>query len=206
MYRSNTARVIPLIILVVVVGALIFGLITVGRYIFGGGSNTDEQSVVDQARDQLLTVDTERSMRMTIRGPIVGDEAFRTFEVRISPIQRQYIVYDGYREAVSSQRTFDNNSRAYEQFVYALDKAALTRPGKFTEEEASDIRGICAVGRVSEFELYDGETQLQRWWTSSCKGSPGTLGASVSQVTDLFSAQLPDVELDFRSNFNRLQL
>lgn len=202
MYKSNSARVVPLIIFIVVSVALILGLIAVGRYIFGGASRQDDE-VVNQARDELLTVNVDRSARMTIRGPIVADENFRTYEVVVSPTERLYSVYDGYRDDLDTRNRFDNNTRAYEQFVYALDKAALTKPGKYTESEASDLRGVCATGRVYEFALYDGDQQIQRYWTSTCGGSPGTLGASVQQLTNLFSAQITGVKLEYNSGFNR---
>lgn len=205
MYRSNSARIVPIIIFVVVSLALILGLVAVGRYIFGGGSATTDDTVV-QARDELLTVNVDRSVHMTIRGPIVADENFRTYQVVVSPAEREYTVYSGYRDEVVSRDTFGNNTRAYEQFVYALDKAAMTKPGKYTESEASDIRGICATGRVYEFELYDGDNQIQRYWTSTCGGSPGTLGASVQQITNLFSAQITGVKLEYASSFNQPSL
>lgn len=202
MYKSNSARVVPLIIFIVVSIALILGLIAVGRYIFGGATRSDDESI-SQARDELLTVNVDRSARMTIRGPIVADENFRTYEVIVSPTERLYSVYNGYRDDLDSRERLSNNTRAYEQFVYALDKAALTKPGKYTESEASDLRGICATGRVYEFALYDEEEQIQRYWTSTCSGSPGTLGASVQQVTNLFSAQLTGIKLEYASGFNR---
>lgn len=205
MYRSNSARIVPIIIFVVVAAALIFGLVTVGRYIFGGTRNDTDQVMVDQSRDELITVDTERTVRMIVRGPIVADEEFRTYEISISPNQRVVTLYNGYREAVEERERYSNNTPAYEEFVYALDKAAFTTPGALTESEASDVRGICATGRVFEYELFDDDARLQRYWTSTCKGSPGTLGADTAQITNLFVAQVPeDTEIDFSASFRRL--
>lgn len=205
MYRSNSARVVPLIIFAVVAAALIFGLVTVGRYIFGGTRNDAEQSVIDQSRDELLTVDTGRMVRMTVRGPIVAEEEFRTYEIAVSPNDRVVSVYTGYREAVQERERLVNNTPAYEEFVYALDKAAFTKPGRYSDSEASDVRGICATGRVFEYELFDDDVRLQRYWTSTCKGSPGTLGADTAQVTNLFIAQIPDdIDFDFDASFRRL--
>lgn len=206
MYRSSSTRIVPIIIFVVVAAALIIGLVSVGRYLFGGGGTDEQQITVEQAREQLLTVEVNRSVRMLVRGPIVADESFRTFEITVTPTERRYVEYTGYRESVDSQKDFSNNNRAYEQFVFALDKAAFTSPGRFTEAEASDVRGICATGRVYEFELLSASQQLQRYWTSTCKGSPGTLGASLTQIVDLFSAQIPDTKLEFRSSAPRLSL
>lgn len=206
MYRSNSARVVPIIIFAVVAIALIFGLVTVGRYIFGSGRDDVEQSVIDQSRDELLTIDTDRLIRMTVRGPIVADEEFRTYEIALSPNERTVTLFKGYRESVEERQRFANNTPAYEEFVYALDKANFTQPGAYTESEASDVRGICATGRVFEYELFNDDVRLQRYWTSTCKGSPGTLGADIEQVTNLFVVQVPEENgIEFDASFRRLR-
>ena len=84
-----------------------------------------------------------------------------------------------------------NNVRAYEEFVHALDKANLALGEQF-DEDKDDTRGICATGRVYEYEIYDEDTLVKRLWTSTCKGSPGSLRASAEQLTNLFTAQIPD--------------
>lgn len=203
MYRSNSARVVPIVILAVVTIALILGLVTVGRYIFGGSTKTTTDDT-EQTRDQLLTVSVDRAMVMTIRGPIVGDENFLTEEVNVSSSSRTHTLYNGYKDRVQDQTALSNNTAAYEQFIYALDKADITAPGKYTASEASDLRGICATGRVYEFSLYDGSARLQWYWTSTCKGSPGTLGASVDQITNLFTEQMPGVEMKYANTPNQL--
>ncbi len=207
MYRNNSARAVPIIIFVIVAAALIFGLVMVGRYIFGGSSSGADSATISQAREQLLEVTADRSIQMTIRGPIVANEDFKTYDVTISPNERSYTAYTGYKDTVVSDDTLGNNTPAYEQFVYALDKAAFTKTGSYTESEASDLRGICATGRVYEFTLYNDTEALQHYWTSTCKGSPGTLGANLQQVLSLFFAQVPDADLGFvSSSTNQLSL
>lgn len=195
-------RIFPIIIIVVIVAAVIAGLVTVGGYIFGGNGEDAEQqkSHAEIARDELLKVDVDRSVRMTIRGPIVGNESFRSWQVTVSPTQREYIVYKGYLEDVQTRKAFSNNTAAYDEFVHALDKAALTKAGKYTEEEANDLRGICATGRIYQYEILSSGSVVNSFWTSTCKGSPGTFGASVEQVTNLFSGQIPE-RLEFNTQF-----
>ncbi len=208
MYRSSSSRVIPLIIFGVVLIALIIGLISAGRFLFGGNSKKTEEtkSIVQSARDELLKITTERSVRMTIRGPIVADENFTSYQVSVSPTARVYTVFDGYLDVVRENKSYENNNKAYEEFVYALDKAAITKPGKYNEEQASDLRGVCATGRLYEFEFLDGGSVKKHYWTSTCKGSPGTFGASVTQVTNLFAKQVPEVRLEFLDSSNQLSL
>lgn len=201
MYRSSSTRIFPIILIIIVVVALIAGIVTVGRYLFGGNGDVDQQkSRAETAREALLKADVDHSVRMTIRGPIVSDESFRSYQVTISPAQREYVVYKGYLEDVQSRKSYSNNNAAYEEFVYALDKAALTSSGKYTDEQP-DLRGICATGRVYLYEILSEGSVSESYWTSTCKGSPGTFGASVQQVTDLFTKQIP-TKVEYSSQFS----
>ena len=193
MYKSNTLRIFPLILIVVVIIALIAGMITVGKYLF-----TDKQEPVDEAtvtaQDELLTLNVSRSVQMTIRGPIVADEEFKTERIVVSPVSREYKTYSGYLDSVQNSKSYDNNNSAYEEFVYALDKADFTRSDKKSSDEPEDIRGICATGKIYEFEILNANEPVKRYWTSTCKGSSGTFRASVEQVTNLFAGQIPEGE------------
>lgn len=201
MYRSSSTRIFPIILIIVIVVALIAGIVTVGNYIFSGNGDTEEQKTqAEVARDELLKVGVDRSVSMTVRGNIVGDESFRSYQIVISPSEREYIVYKGYLEEVLSRKTYENNIQAYEQFVHALDKAALTTAGKYTTEEAGDLRGVCATGRIYQYDILSSGSVAESYWTSTCKGSPGTFGANVAQVTNLFTAQIPG-NVEFNSQY-----
>ena len=200
MYRSSSSRIVPIILAVVVIVAVIAGLVTAGRYLFGGGGQRDEveQTEVETARDQLLTLGADRGVRVTVRGPIVGDDRFQTQRITITPSSRVYTVYRGYLEDIDDQKSYDNNMQAYEEFVHALDKADMTRPGAVGVGDATDIRGICATGRIYEYEIISANSAVDRRWTSTCGGSPGSFGASVEQVTNLFAAQIPERTFNFQ--------
>jgi hypothetical protein len=81
--------------------------------------------------------------------------------------------------------------KAYDEFVHALEKAALLRGAPFNEND-DDTRGTCAAGRLYEYEIINNNQTVERLWTSTCKGSPGSLNASAEQLTDLFTRQIPD--------------
>lgn len=199
MYRNRSNRIFPIIIILVVLIALVAGLVTVGRYIFSSntGEKSQEETKQDIERKSLTTVDANRSVRMTVRGPIVANQEFRSYRISVSPSQNSYTVYKGYLDSVDSNKSYDNNTQAYEQFVYALDKADMTKPGKSSERQSSDLRGVCATGKIFLYEIVDGANVVHSYWTSTCKGSPGTFGASVNQVTNLFVNQIPDLDNTF---------
>ncbi|HEX6416040.1 MAG TPA: hypothetical protein VFZ62_00780 [Candidatus Saccharimonadales bacterium] len=191
MYKGNSSRVLPIILVLIVVAIVVAALVSIGRVIFGGGEGAVDQSQVDTGKQALLNTATDRSVQMTVRGPIVANEDFRSYRITVDPLNRVMTTYAGYLEQPINNKSLDNNAQAYEQFVYALDKANMINGEAFTGEK-DDTRGICATGRVYEFAvLQNGET-VKRLWTSTCKGSPGSFRASVSQVSNLFLDQVPD--------------
>ena len=191
MYKGNSSRVLPIILVLIVVAIVVAALVSTGAAILGGGEGAVDQSQVDTGNQPLLTTATDRSVQMTVRGPIVANEDFRSYRITVDPLNRVMTTYAGYLEQPINNKSLDNNAQAYEQFVYALDKANMINGEAFTGEK-DDTRGICATGRVYEFAvLQNGET-VKRLWTSTCKGSPGSFRASVSQVSNLFLDQVPD--------------
>lgn len=195
MYKNRSLRIFPLIIIGIVVIALIASIITIGRYIFSGNSSSQEEENQVTAEDELLTLSTTRSVRVTVRGPIVADEDFETYRVEVSPQSRDYYTYSGYLDRVKQKKTYSNNMSAYEEFVNALDKAEMTKAGKNDPTLENDIEGICATGQVYQYDILNAGTPVYTAWTSTCKGSQGTFGASIEQVTNLFVNQIPEEDL-----------
>ena len=190
MYRGNSSRVFPIVIVLIVVAIAIAALVSVGRTIFGGDTQTDS-SKVDAGQKALLNTSVGNSVRMTVRGPIVADEDFRSYRVAVDASGRNLSTYSGYVSQVIDSKQLGNNVKAYEQFVYALDKANFMK-GTAATGEADDTRGICASGRVYEFEVVQGGMVTKRLWTSTCRGSSGSFKGSSDQIEKLFLGQIPD--------------
>lgn len=190
MYKSSSSRVVPIVLILIVVAIAIAVLVSVGRAIFGGNS-TQETARVDLGVESLLNTAVDRSVRMTVRGPLVADENFRSYQIAVDSSSRRLTTYSGYLDKTIDNVQLGNNTRAYEEFVYALARANLMR-GTELDDEKNDRRGICATGRVYEFEVLQGSSVIKRLWTSTCKGSAGSLKADVKQVDKLFHEQIPD--------------
>ena len=172
----------------IVIAIVIAALVSVGRAIFSDDAQTGE---ANPGRDALLDTSLGHSVRMTVRGPLVANEEFHSYQVSVDASNRALTTYQGYLEQSIGSKTYGNNLKAYEQFVYALDKANFMN-GAELEGDKNDTRGICATGLVYEFEVINAGSTVKRLWTSTCKGSPGSLKASVTQVKNLFLAQIPD--------------
>lgn len=187
--KDTFIKILPVIIIILIIAMAIIAIVTVGKMMFKNASKNQTAVPTNVLRQALLTTDADRSVKMTVRGPIVAQENFRSYQIRVSSSSRQLTTYKGYLSEQISQVNLDNNLPAYEQFVNSLDKAALANSTPFTTE---DLNGICATGTVTEFDIMQGDKSTAHLWTSTCKGSKGSLKASVEQVKNLFLAQIPD--------------
>lgn len=196
MYKGNSSRIVPILIVLIVIAIAIAALVAIGRAVFSGNTSQGTEQT-NTSQTALLSAAVNHSVRMTVRGPIVADENFRSYQVTVSPGSRTLSTFSGYLDAVLDTQTLANNTKAYDQFVYALDKAALTAGTPLTGE-ADDTRGVCATGQVYEFDVMVDDKSVQHLWTSTCKGSKGSLRASVPQLQSLFLAQIPESKAALR--------
>jgi hypothetical protein len=130
---------------------------------------------------------------MKVRGPIVADENFRAFQIQINPNTRAFTQYKGYEYTQTANETLDNNIPAYEQFVYALNRAGMMDGVNLTGP-ADDTRGVCATGMLYQFEILQGTNTVKSYWTTTCNSDRGSLRASLNQLTTLFINQIPDAQ------------
>lgn len=190
-YHSRS-RIVPIILIIIIMIIAVAAIVSLARSVFfSGSSNNQVTEQVDMSREALLNTSVDRQVRMTVRGSIVADEEFYSYRIAVTPSSRSLVTYNGYLGQQIDAVQLGNNIPAYEEFVHALDKANLAKGTQF-DEAADDTRGICATGRLYEFEIIYGEEIIKRLWTSTCDGSPGSLDAAVSQLTNLFTAQIPD--------------
>lgn len=200
MYRGSRPRILPIIVVIVIVALVVATLVTAGRMLFSGDSSKDNKKVSSSSLTEkaLLNGSTDRSVRWTVRGPIVSNEKFRSYQITVSPSERTYVIYSGYLDQVTSTKTYDNNADAYEQFTYALDKTGIS---KTRDVPDADLRGVCATqGLAYKFETLSNNDADHTMWSSTCKDSPGTMTADALQVQALFVNQIPD----FHSLFNKI--
>ena len=120
MNRDGFTRFIPVILFVAVVVLIVAAFISISRGIFG-----ESEPVDDPGRTSLTNTGSDRSVRMTVRGPIIAEEEHRSYQISISPDKREFTSYQGYLDRPIDRQQLDNNSQAYEEFVYALDRYGL---------------------------------------------------------------------------------
>lgn len=192
---SKFVKALPIIIIIMIVIFTILVLTTIGGAILKDSKNPTKSELTsqEQARSNLLSNLENRSVRMTVRGPIVAQENFRSYAITISNKQRSMVTHKGYLGDIIETKISDNNPQAYAEFVNALDKAALLK-GKPLPEDKDNTKGVCATGNLYEFDLLVSGESDYHLWTSDCKGSRGSLLANSKQLKALFLNQIPGAE------------
>lgn len=193
--RNNSfARFVPILLVIVITILAVAAVIAIGRALLGGGDTNrqvPQSSLVDPGKESLLSSEVGRAVRLTVRGPIVADEKFRSYQITVTADERTMVTYEGYLDRQLAIKKHGNNARAYEEFVYALDKRKMME-GRPLPEEKNDLRGICATGKVYKFETLMNGEPVKTLWTSDCGGSKGSAVASVDEILDMFQKQIPD--------------
>ena len=192
--RNSISRFIPILLVIIITIVAVAAVIAIGRALFGdGGSPNSPQPNpnIEDAKTALLSTDVDRSVRLTVRGPIVANENFRSYSITITPDSREMITYEGYLDNQIDRKRLDNNTKAYTELVYALDKRKMM-DGKDLTDEQNDLRGICASGKIYKFETIKNNSVVKSLWTSDCSGSKGSAQANVNEILDMFLKQIPD--------------
>lgn len=192
--RNSISRFIPILLVIIITIVAVAAVIAIGRALFGdGGSPNSPQPNpnIEYAKTALLSTDVDRSVRLTVRGPIVANENFRSYSITITPDSREMITYEGYLDNQIDRKRLDNNTKAYMELVYALDKRKMM-DGKDLTDEQNDLRGICASGKIYKFETIKNNSVVKSLWTSDCSGSKGSAQANVNEILDMFLKQIPD--------------
>lgn len=198
MANYKTSRILPTLLVLIVIIVAVAGLVAVARALFFPGANQGAKPQVDIAQQALLTTTDDHSVSMTVRGPIVANENFRSYSMVVSPSKREVKTFTGYLDTVLEQQTLGNNTAAYAEFVNALNLANLPK-GTEVASNQDELLGICATGKLVQFSILKDGQSVQTLWTSTCSGSKGTLRASVEQLSQLFKAQVPNASSFIKS-------
>lgn len=192
MANYKNSRIFPIALVLIIAAVVIASLVSLTRAVFFNNNEpaVDNVSQSDVSRQALLNTEADRAVRMTARGEIVADEQFRSYQISITPVSRTLTTYTGYLDKKLDEVILGNNIPAYEEFVYSLDRANLAKGDELTGDK-NDMRGICATGQVYQFVTLKDDKSVKNLWTSTCRGSKGSLDANVNQLRALFISQVP---------------
>ena len=190
MDNYRTRRFISIAVVVIIIGAALFGLIYLGNLLFFSNGN-NILTKTDTHQSDLLSTSASRAVRVDVRGPIVADENFHSYQIQITPNNRALTIYNGYLSAVADSESLGNNIPSYKQFVNALDQAKLMNSNELTGT-ANNTDGVCATGFLYQFTILNSNKQVKQLWTTSCGNASGSLGRNFNPLLSLFIVQIPD--------------
>lgn len=192
--KEKIIRLAPILLIIAIAILSIILIVNLGKMMLGSsnGQNQEASKVEqDTSTKELLTVDSSRSVKMVVRGPIVANEDARSYSIEVTPTVRSLKVLKGYNGDIINQKDHPNSNVAYDEFVHALNKANMMK-GEPLTGDADDLRGVCASGHIYDFSILKDNENVKHLWTSTCSGSKGSLLANTKQLQDLFASQIPE--------------
>jgi len=170
-------------------------LIVVFILIFRGASHNNQ--TVQQVPKMIGYANSTKVVQLTEEGPVNADQTHDEVRITVSNMETAVEVFQGYNKNLVNSKTYPNNSAAYADFLAALDKAGFTKGD--TSKSLADERGACATGVRYVLTIKDGDTDIQRFWASSCGTKVGSSKSTIDMINRLFIAQVPDYTAETRS-------
>lgn len=165
------------------IGLIVFVFILIMRGFSGGNAKKNIPApLTDYTSTSVL-------MQYTMDGPINADQEHKALRITVGQDQTKIELLQGYTQAVSETKTYENNQDAYGAFLRALDVAGYTKGN--TDSSKKDQRGYCPTGYRYSYDIVDGSNTKQHFWATSC-GGQGTFKGNVNQVRNLFQSQIPN--------------
>lgn len=165
------------------IALIIFVIVLIIRGFTGNDKKADLPTpLIDYAN-------TSVQMQYTVAGPVTADQQRKALRITVGQDQTRIEKLEGYNEAISNQKTYENNLAAYSEFLRALDIAGYTKG--VDDPSLKDERGYCPNGERYSFDIVDGGNVKQHFWSTSC-GKGGNFKGKPAQVITLFQKQIPD--------------
>ncbi len=165
------------------IGLIVLVVILVLRGFSSGDATKNQTALGDYAS-------TDAVVQMTVDGPIVSDQDHRAYRITVGRSQVTVEALKGYQYETIENKFFTSNQEAYNNFLRALDIAGFSKGS--AKLKGTDPRGACAGGDRFIFKILNGASEVQNYWTTTCKG--GNFKGNATQIRQLFIKQIPSID------------
>lgn len=174
-----------LAVLVIAFFAIVTTAVFVGRSDSGPGTSARVTKVTDYENKDSASVS------WTQQGKLVGEDRRRAVRITITRSKRTVELLAGYPERVERSAEFTNSAEAFSAFTRALDTAGFGRERSVLQP---DERGVCPQGNRFIYRLTEGNEEIMRTWSDSCRTSDGPFGGgnTAALIAKLFKEQITD--------------
>lgn len=173
---------IGLVLLVILGGVLIFNI--------PWGGNADDVVQDIRLSDKILDyADTNVKTSILESGPIINEDEHRQIGIVVGRDSVVLTVYRGYNGDVIKRRQYPNTEASYRSFLAAL------RAESFTDTQTSlntNYLGACPRSSRYYFEMASSTENVYESWATDCSSKIGTFDGNLSDVRNLFQAQVPN--------------
>lgn len=135
---------------------------------------------------------TDAEVRLTIDGPINASADHQQVQITVGKAIVTFDQFQGYDETVVNQQQFANSENAYSSFLYALQLNGFTEGN--SSAALSNEQGHCAIGDRYIFQLIQGNSNLERYWATSCTNVVKSFDGDLPLMLTLFEAQVPNYQ------------
>jgi len=166
------------------IGLVVLVVVLVIRGISGGGETKNQTPLSDYAS-------TDAVMQLVVDGPIIADQDHRAFRITVGNSQVTVEALKGYQFETIESKAFTNNQESYTNFLRAIDAAGFSRGNE--KSPNTNPKGTCPSGSRVNLKIWNGATEVQNYWTTSC-GGQGNFKGNLQQVRSLFVKQVPKTD------------
>lgn len=180
--------------LVLGIGVVAFVIIvSIAIFSIDWGGGVAKENV--QPTNIATFADTDTQVRMIVRGPIDSNQEHQEFQITVGRNTTIGDLLTGYEGVVAKSEQTANNAASYKAFLSALHNAKFTKQQLPPRELQYD--GACANGLRYTFTFIgEGSNVPASSWATSCAKKEGTFAGNLSDVKNLFNAQLPEGQFD----------
>lgn len=155
--------------------------------------------VAKTSRPLASYANTDATVRFVVDGPVSAPESHKAVRITVNRNQISYERLKGYDGEAVLTKTFANTESSYQAFLRSLELAGFTQGNG--DKDLKDERGYCPLGNRYIFEMKQGSKSLQRFWSTSCRGTR-TFEGKTPTVISLFKRQVPDTAVSGYFVFN----
>ncbi len=189
-FASKLRWVLVVFVLLFVLIFVGWGLSSIAHKIFNN-KDSNTTSVVVEEQTAVSSLEGVSVVKYIVDGPIVASTEQRSYAIEVTASKVDMKVYSDYGQKVVAEKSYANNSAAFNSFLQSLEKAnALARfEGTTTDDDIAD-KGSCPKGKRYILEVGSDE----RRWTTSCDRTEGTAAGKMTTMRELFIKQIPDFD------------
>lgn len=150
----------------------------------GGPSNKPKAPIASYANDPTAQA------TLLIDGPEGAGSSHNQIQITITNSTSTINIIKGYNNNIIRSKTYSNSEAAFHVFLRALEYSEFDVG--HNDPKLSQASGYCPLGNRYIFSFNADNTQIQRYWITSCPGDPHTFDGNLDLTVTLFQNQIED--------------